>query len=164
MRSVLVSVTSVGDKCDECDECRTRHSPTLITLVTDTRHRHSSHSSHLWPTLVTRVWRVSLTSIGDGDVLQYWYEIVLSVTRSSITKLSQNADLESKWHPAIARRSPANRNCDQSCSPVAATCLYLWLWQQATVDMTAVYRVMQFLSDGTASLILKKIYTSLFTV
>jgi len=28
------------------------------------------------------------------------------------------------------RRSPANRNCDQSCSPVATTFLYLWLWRQ----------------------------------
>jgi len=27
-------------------------------------------------------------SIGDGDVLQYWQEIVLSVTRPSISKVS----------------------------------------------------------------------------
>jgi len=30
----------------------------------------------------------SVTSIGDGDVLQYWKEIVLSVTGPSITKVS----------------------------------------------------------------------------
>jgi len=38
------------------------------------------------------------------------------------------AVLESKWRPAIARHSPANRNCDQSCGPVAATFVYIWLW------------------------------------